>query len=173
MRGKPPLYETNSDRARLIPAYAGKTNSRKCTHARRPAHPRVCGENRALKSHLLGMWGSSPRMRGKHRTGPPLVSPPRLIPAYAGKTGRFAPRGVGCPAHPRVCGENSNNFTKTLQRLGSSPRMRGKRELNRLEPGRFRLIPAYAGKTSVRSMFAPVAWAHPRVCGENSMILIA
>ena len=86
MRGKPPLYETNSDRARLIPAYAGKTNSRKCTHARRPAHPRVCGENRALKSHLLGMWGSSPRMRGKRRIIPDWEHRGRLIPAYAGKT---------------------------------------------------------------------------------------
>ena len=86
MRGKPPLYETNSDRARLIPAYAGKTNSRKCTHARRPAHPRVCGENRALKSHLLGMWGSSPRMRGKPSARIGAASRGRLIPAYAGKT---------------------------------------------------------------------------------------
>ena len=50
-------------------------------------------------------------------------------------------------AHPRVCGENTKELMTSVQKEGSSPRVRGKPGLVLdvlAEPG---LIPACAGKT--------------------------
>ena len=71
-------------------------------------------------------------------------------------------------AHPRVCGENALNSKEPTHHEGSSPRMRGKQL--RLQSPFFvvRLIPAYAGKTPRGSAVPSLAWAHPRVCGENA-----
>ena len=114
--------------------------------------------------------GSSPRVRGKllnYLMGAFLA---RLIPACAGKTDR--PRAPGAPgrAHPRVCGENLRLYALGALAGGSSPRVRGKRtDSERLET-LTGLIPACAGKTPQPSQAIPWARAHPRVCGENTVI---
>ena len=51
--------------------------------------------------------------------------------------------------------------------MGSSPRMRGKRECGRLYRPHPGLIPAHAGKTDVSQSLRRAARAHPRACGEN------
>ena len=51
--------------------------------------------------------------------------------------------------------------------MGSSPRVRGKRERALHGVEHPRLIPARAGKTSSRASSPPSVWAHPRACGEN------
>ena len=131
------------------------------------AHPRVCGENEAIKASDATDKGSSPRMRGKQP--PYLTQSPRggLIPAYAGKTlgRRCASRGRR--AHPRVCGENTRVRATDLLREGSSPRMRGKRRVLSATCWPVGLIPAYAGKTGLHLPLRRHAPAHPRVCGEN------
>ena len=65
MRGK--LIHATSARRNpgLIPAYAGKTAWQPRLQAQRPAHPRVCGENRRTLYIRHTATGSSPRMRGK------------------------------------------------------------------------------------------------------------
>ena len=51
---------------------------------------------------------------------------------------------------------------------GSSPRGRGKLELDNFEKKYSRLIPAWAGKTRPGLANLPRAEAHPRVGGENT-----
>ena len=129
----------------------------------------MCGENlrNATIGRLLG--GSSPRVRGKHQRGVAPGDPPRLIPACAGKTPRSAsPRGPSA-AHPRVCGENPPVPAHRRTRRGSSPRVRGKQEIEDGEPITTRLIPACAGKTWRLARTAGYWEAHPRVCGENDV----
>ena len=79
---------------RLIPACAGKTRSHSWNSSRRPAHPRVCGENRdeALKEYQE--YGSSPRVRGKLRDDIKARKISGLIPACAGKTTNSVTRVV-------------------------------------------------------------------------------
>ena len=111
--------------------------------------------------------GSSPRMRGKLRTGHEGKTLPRLIPAYAGKTATLSTWCASTRAHPRVCGENDKDPYSDETLSGSSPRMRGKRfTISRgiWSPG---LIPAYAGKTRKLQGNKAGRKAHPRVCGEN------
>ncbi len=72
-----------------------------------------------------------------------------------------------------MCGENSVERIPLACPLGSSPRMRGKRQTLHQTLTRNRLIPAYAGKTSINLYSFPRSRAHPRVCGENGSNLAA
>ena len=168
VRGKLCRSRYGSRNSGLIPACAGKTASWSSATSMTRAHPRVCGENASSRPSHERSAGSSPRVRGKHRLPCLRGTNRRLIPACAGKTWNGWKTSPTCPAHPRVCGENSPASMTSSPATGSSPRVRGKRaevEGRRRVVG---LIPACAGKTPVRGgdHFKPPA--HPRVCGENS-----
>ena len=125
-RGKPDLRLDLEVRLRLIPAWAGKTDDQGRRRAGVPAHPRVGGENFSSPASEPIDGGSSPRGRGKPRTGLREVAPVRLIPAWAGKTDNLRPAHLQCKAHPRVGGENTPWSPARAPCLGSSPRGRGK-----------------------------------------------
>ena len=108
-------------------------------------------------------------MRGKLGQPPPCHARPRLIPACAGKTRPGRRRSGRDWAHPRVCGENLARSPLTRVALGSSPRVRGKPRMSMPFLGGVGLIPACAGKTGHPRKSLPLAAAHPRVCGENSL----
>ena len=154
-------------RRRLIPACAGKTQVLSQAGFPDRAHPRVCGENRMNHIHVFQGVGSSPRVRGKLTTAKRNVLRRRLIPACAGKTCDQDYAGVVSRAHPRVCGENVRAWLYGIITAGSSPRVRGKRDLRVARAARVGLIPACAGKTSSSASWWTKTWAHPRVCGEN------
>ena len=167
MRGKPAGASASLAGLRIIPAHAGQTAP---AYIRTPScadHPRACGANSA--SDWVEAWrtGSSPRMRGKQRVPVRLQRFRRIIPAHAGQT------RAGCvwrrpgPDHPRACGANAMRPKPVGPKLGSSPRMRGKRlELAGSERVR-RIIPAHAGQTRLRMTRHSSAPDHPRACGAN------
>ena len=64
-------------------------------------------------------------------------------------------------------GENIPQKFRPSREQGSSPRGRGKRFEAKGERARWRLIPAWAGKTNGDSTSAASSPAHPRVGGEN------
>ena len=113
------------------------------------------------------MFGTSPRMRGKHGRSRAQPRRSRNIPAYAGKTSEKRIILTGCWEHPRVCGENLPFATGAKPFPGTSPRMRGKRGENPHGGGRKRNIPAYAGKTPWKANKPSRRSEHPRVCREN------
>ena len=129
------------------------------------------GENRLDDTGAAIFEGSSPRGRGKRRRflRPSLAL--RLIPAWAGKTPLLDPTSCNSGAHPRVGGENLAHCRLRLVQGGSSPRGRGKRLVEFLSGDLTRLIPAWAGKTWPASTQARRSGAHPRVGGENSVVL--
>ena len=127
MRGRRDvLVVTKLDR-RLTPAYAGKTSSLEVSVDWQRAHPRVCGEDAAIRRACALTVGSPPRMRGRRIHRGRGRQAPGLTPAYAGKT--------ASPSDSTPAGE------------GSPPRMRGRRELTFMRADAKRLTPAYAGKT--------------------------
>ena len=157
---------------RLIPACAGKTVSRVPSSEAARAHPRVCGENVAGGVELDSGPGSSPRVRGKPER--PITPEPGggLIPACAGKTNPRFGGGVNRRAHPRVCGENRGAARRAHRLGGSSPRVRGKRRVGRGSRRLVGLIPACAGKTYRQQERKELLRAHPRVCGENPILVL-
>ena len=129
MRGKLGGLMIAPNRAGLIPAHAGKTEmgltKRLCVWA----HPRACGENWCNSANLCPFEGSSPRMRGKLFVSTTQTLYCRLIPAHAGKTLSMPLWRHVRRAHPRACGENLLTAPATANAMGSSPRMRGKRDI--------------------------------------------
>ena len=167
VRGKLLVKMLRTDRARLIPACAGKTRPTRAFTTAHRAHPRVCGENLPSPETLAQTTGSSPRVRGKRCYSGLTHFSERLIPACAGKTWNSTRGKVTRRAHPRVCGENRGDAVGSVTVTGSSPRVRGKHISGHRRPRLPRLIPACAGKTAKSNTSAGTSRAHPRVCGEN------
>jgi len=111
--------------------------------------------------------GSSPLTRGKRHEVRGQGCAAGLIPAHAGKTGRWRSRSGVWTAHPRSRGENLIAPLITATRAGSSPLTRGKRVARHAMPCRCRLIPAHAGKTRGQESRHEGSPAHPRSRGEN------
>ncbi|EFW09821.1 hypothetical protein HMPREF9005_1180 [Actinomyces sp. oral taxon 178 str. F0338] len=117
--------------------------------------------------------GSSPRVRGKRLRRHHRGRRWRLIPARAGKT-TVVVGFISCSqAHPRACGENKLMQHPFVSLQGSSPRVRGKLRVPCLFEFLLRLIPARAGKTKQSKPHYVGAWAHPRACGENHVVVRA
>ena len=76
-------------------------------------------------------------------------------------------------AHPRVGGENAIRAETVDGLRGSSPRGRGKLRGSCPAPLSRGLIPAWAGKTSSISIIPSLPRAHPRVGGENMVVMRA
>ena len=131
----------------LIPAWAGKTSGSRKTRDLSTAHPRVGGENVSLDKAGHGVFGSSPRGRGKQGDWSGLQRRVGLIPAWAGKTTASKLSSRPATAHPRVGGENMSITQRAMRTVGSSPRGRGKPPGTNFFMRGFRLIPAWAGKT--------------------------
>ena len=91
--------------------------------------------------------GSSPRGRGKPCSASRRTRVSWLIPAWAGKTVKFAAYADGGMAHPRVGGENAVTTAEMVLQSW--------------------LIPAWAGKTGLPGRRRTRQSAHPRVGGEN------
>ena len=169
-RGKRAVCSVGAMRRRLIPAWAGKTRTRRRIRRRMTAHPRVGGENVVLRQLSGVQAGSSPRGRGKLSGTQAHGVGLRLIPAWAGKTCGKSGLNTVFPAHPRVGGENDPGVFQVFEEGGSSPRGRGKPASAN---GRSRppgLIPAWAGKTRASRAWMTTGGAHPRVGGENAVM---
>ena len=189
-RGRGKLHAVGGELSRngLIPAWAGKTPRYRRWRRPRTAHPRVGGENVISPFAIASRKGSSPRGRGKPerrghhatqevahpRVGGENVHAPTsapsgywLIPAWAGKTGLDMTHPPLLTAHPRVGGENLPSQPVPLAEGGSSPRGRGKLQVEASGADRLRLIPAWAGKTVSTASLSTLRPAHPRVGGEN------
>ena len=113
-------------------------------------HPRACGEHYAATSPTLASAGSSPRLRGTHRHEAAAEEHRGIIPALAGNTASIRSTRSRCGDHPRACGEHVVAEIINPTASGSSPRLRGTQErerVKRLEEG---IIPALAGNTADR-----------------------
>ena len=167
MRGKVPHLPAITSRARITPAYAGKSSvylpcSRGCTD-----HPRLCGEKIQMHRIPLTVTGSPPPMRGKEMERCSHDAGVRITPAYAGK--RYS---HSCPSpchrdHPRLCGEKCEMPSTAFLCLGSPPPMRGKVSFGVVEDILDWITPAYAGKSFRKTAVRHAIKDHPRLCGEK------
>ena len=126
MRGKRSCSFDLVHGLRIIPAHAGQTERVRAARRETADHPRACGANKARRRRHLTARGSSPRMRGKLRSGHDVQAALRIIPAHAGQTGASSLRRGEESDHPRACGANDYKEYANKLKDGSSPRMRGK-----------------------------------------------
>ena len=91
----------------------------------------------------------------------------RITPAYAGKSGLKGKPLLAREDHPRLCGEKFRHARWNASGRGSPPPMRGKDTPYIITSTRFRITPAYAGKSMYAVQSMPRERDHPRLCGEK------
>ena len=91
---------------RIIPAYAGSTDSLSTEKFRARDHPRIRGEHCTPLSGINNAQGSSPHTRGAPGMPLPTAAAAGIIPAYAGSTTSGATKAKKQPDHPRIRGEH-------------------------------------------------------------------
>ena len=117
---------------------------------------------------MIAASGSSPLTRGALQLVRQLRGLLGLIPAYAGSTPKIHRVGTDVAAHPRLRGEHFVVVLGELVGAGSSPLTRGALNQSHGKWLGFRLIPAYAGSTSLEPSRRLIARAHPRLRGEHT-----
>ena len=122
-----------------------------------PTYKRVC------RAHPH-TYGKTPTGGNRHEC---ISAHPR---AY-GKIVSLSFCHTSCTAHPRAYGENPEIFSAPKLRMGSSPRIRGKRPPEYPPGARKGLIPAHTGKTGCFCRSGRRRGAHPRAYGENAEAL--
>ena len=152
---------------RIIPAYAGSTATKAKNTPFRRDHPRIRGEHAAHGPEIRGRRGSSPHTRGAPPSDPSCIPNKRIIPAYAGSTGRIWCAAATTRDHPRIRGEHSICLKFCHLTMGSSPHTRGARTPSSFAGSLCRIIPAYAGSTPVVPLPGATLADHPRIRGEH------
>ena len=115
------------------------------------------------------MGGSSPLARGLQERGLLGVHVGGIIPARAGFTGTWPPRGSRWGDHPRSRGVYYPWDDESLQVVGSSPLARGLRRDRSGDVRRLRIIPARAGFTAPPPTHPGGSRDHPRSRGVYAM----
>ena len=147
MRGKARLSGSCRTRARITPAYAGKSEHsnrngillrgspppmrgkaefKNAAAGMEEDHPRLCGEKGNSKGLRGARWGSPPPMRGKAYSWCAEDRSSRITPAYAGKSILLYLPVYDVEDHPRLCGEKFDERMNQRIFIGSPPPMRGK-----------------------------------------------
>ena len=107
-------------------------------------------------------------MRGKVQSNTDGLIIKRITPAYAGKSIIHHSRTFVKRDHPRLCGEKAPIHTDRACFLGSPPPMRGKATFWKMQNVKFRITPAYAGKSFCIKIETRWIQDHPRLCGEKT-----
>ena len=151
----------------IIPAHAGLTIRLVGRLCGRWDHPRACGAHVRPILSLNSRWGSSPRMRGSQVVVPLDGAGCGIIPAHAGLTAVCCFLLFSCRDHPRACGAHPVSPFRCAPRPGSSPRMRGSRNVTYNRAITNGIIPAHAGLTHTATTASSNARDHPRACGAH------
>ena len=73
--------------------------------------------------------------------------------------------------HPHACGDKLEVGLHTPKQLGSSPRVWGQGQAQRLSIFFKGIIPTRVGTRIISSVGFPIAWDHPHACGDKLFAL--
>ncbi len=153
---------------RSIPAWAGEARQARPKSKANKVDPRVGGGSSPAATLVTLATGRSPRGRGKQFFESLDHGGLGSIPAWAGE----APDTDHCPGYPavdpRVGGGSELGWDAITQKMGRSPRGRGKRCRHTSPRPRPRSIPAWAGEARRCFMVLPHLWVDPRVGGGSA-----
>ena len=109
-RGKDERRRPGEIRARITPAWAGKSWPLRDIHNLVWDHPRVGGEKFVRYGYKFPVGGSPPRGRGKVPETYRYVAGYGITPAWAGKSSPFSSLPQTYWDHPRVGGEKTKKI---------------------------------------------------------------
>ena len=151
----------------ITPACAGNSPYESLFPWEELDHPRVCGEQAFLPVCKAMLDGSPPRVRGTERPFSAESSAARITPACAGNSACKELFEAAQEDHPRVCGEQSWEYTCDPRGRGSPPRVRGTALPDMAGWACTGITPACAGNRANGNNRNRHCRDHPRVCGEQ------
>ena len=166
-RGKDERRRPGEIRARITPAWAGKSWPLRDIHNLVWDHPRVGGEKFVRYGYKFPVGGSPPRGRGKVPETYRYVAGYGITPAWAGKSLGICACFPLVQDHPRVGGEKRDAAIPRRDLQGSPPRGRGKAFSGMFGRSWTGITPAWAGKSLTPPSVAVSGQDHPRVGGEK------
>ena len=146
IRGESATLANSSRKPGIIPANTGRMTCQFRVWIFTRDHPREYGENAWKTPAACQSWGSSPRIRGEWLMLSVLRRGLRIIPA---NTGRMRHKGYPDAVrwdHPREYGENRAASDTITKNHGSSPRIRGEYQRERVLSIASGIIPANTGR---------------------------
>ena len=127
----------------------------------------MCGADATAVDTDVSSVGSSPRVRSRRHGLQRAALGLGIISACAEQTVSSRTRRYGRRDHLRVCGADTQTGMLTEDLLGSSPRVRSRRELFPLLGGSAGIISACAEQTCLSRCCRLGWWDHLRVCGAD------
>ena len=110
-------------------------------------------------------------MRGSRWDDMEKKTEPGIIPAGAGLTPSSAFPAPKNRDHPRGCGAHVGKTAEALEKVGSSPRVRGSLPCTTPISSEYGIIPAGAGLTAAEDDETLRARDHPRGCGAHKVTM--
>ena len=121
----------------------------------------------------MSFLGSAPRVRGTVIRLQPRLWTVRFSPACAGNRNPSTSMTMPLTVQPRVCGEQPPLLGSVTMTGGSAPRVRGTVPCPSCISTMLRFSPACAGNSAVASSTTALRSVQPRVCGEQSLAVVA
>ena len=166
-RGKGYIGESKSNETWITPAWAGKSSVCSGFVLLLQDHPRMGGEKFGGLHMSVFSIGSPPHGRGKADVCSTLEIPPRITPAWAGKSTVLRFCLYFCEDHPRMGGEKLLFSTYKKAPRGSPPHGRGKAPSGSSSCRALGITPAWAGKRYFQKVLDICTQDHPRMGGEK------
>ena len=144
------MYKVEPGGRRLIrftPTRVGKTGPSWTQRLMWTVHPHACGENQNYCKRGRVNDGSPPRVWGKLAQLQRRRERHRFTPTRVGKTKTAGRPTSGGTVHPHACGENRTFGVADAAKVGSPPRVWGKRLARRARRRGPRFTPTRVGKT--------------------------
>ena len=152
---------------RIIPTRVGTSDKQDFGKLVDKDHPHACGDKSKTMARSISKRGSSPRVWGQGLCyyGSGFLF--GIIPTRVGTSACIEESNEGYQDHPHACGDKKYVWDKSIEKLGSSPRVWGQgKRIYRLQtlPG---IIPTRVG-TSCSERFLPSEVTdHPHACGDK------
>ena len=165
VRGNPELGITPQTITRNLPACAGEPGGSAVGGFAPGEPPRVCGGTPPEISCPAAVSGTSPRVRGNQVASSASAAGRRNLPACAGEPRRAWDVARQNEEPPRVCGGTASARPVSCASQGTSPRVRGNRDIFCAQHRRSRNLPACAGEPRRIPAARSARREPPRVCG--------
>ena len=125
------------------------------------------GEDHSAMKRAYPTWGSPPHARGRREDARAVGERSGITPACAGKTSTSKARRTCCRDHPRMRGEDPNQYLTKADAAGSPPHARGRLVTAEWWLDGAGITPACAGKTTGKCRRRVSHRDHPRMRGED------
>ena len=151
----------------ITPARAGKTLKTLTGSPSCQDHPRSCGKDMVCYFLNTTKPGSPPLVRERLRPEFYNRVCEGITPARAGKTIEAILVIVKAEDHPRSCGKDASDMSRTILTMGSPPLVRERPAGTAQTESGSGITPARAGKTHICINQAVQRQDHPRSCGKD------